>query len=384
MGNSLAKGAAFAIAVAGAMSSLACESGESGSEVSQQPAVINSFNELTSAEQALFQEGLGEFTEVDTAAEGLGPLFNGASCSQCHALGGVGGGGIIRVARVACLPVDNDAHAPKSGALIHLFSTRPEIAVSTVPKNCDSTIVQRRSTALFGAGLVEAVDDSVFVTLARSQDESVRGRVAFITDPDTGKRRVGRFGWKAQHSSLRAFAGDAYLNELGVTNEIFPDEIAPGGNPELLAMMDDVPDPEASVGGIDALANFMRLLAPANGGTVSDTFDQIGCADCHVRELPVSGTMKVHGKRLTAYSDFLLHDIGTGDGIVQGAAAKSEFRTAPLWGLRFSPNLMHDGRANNVREAIEQHDGQAAASRAAFDALDLEAQTGLLEQLKAL
>jgi CxxC motif-containing protein (DUF1111 family) len=343
---------------------------------------------LNEAQTARFQRGREEFLEVDTPIEGLGPLFNAASCSHCHSLGGVGGGGLARVARSVCVDGAGVATESSSGSLIPLFSTRPDLAAAAPPRDCDTHTVQRRSTPLFGAGLLEAVADATLEQLAEQQAPELRGRVAWIEDVSSGELRAGRFGWKAQHASLRAFSGDAYRNELGITNELFPDEVAPGGDAELLAAMDPTEDPEAEVGAIDALADFMRFLPPvpaaeeASGG--SELFESVGCAACHVPALSSTPTGDIPAQSVPLYSDLLLHDVGTGDLIAQGAATGGEFRTAPLWGLRFAPNFLHDGRASTLGEAISAHAGQAGASRQRFVQLSASEQRELLAFLKDL
>ncbi|MEY2932946.1 MAG: hypothetical protein RL033_3695 [Pseudomonadota bacterium] len=343
---------------------------------------------LTEAQTARFQRGREEFLEVDTAIEGLGPLFNAASCSHCHALGGVGGGGVARVTRSVCVDAEGVVSEPSGGTLIPLFSTRPELSAAAPPRDCDTHTVQRRSTPLFGAGLMEAIADEELEWVASQQAVAIRGRVAWIEDAGTGELRAGRFGWKAQQATLRTFAGDAYRNELGITNELFPDELAPGGDLALLAAMDPIEDPEADVGAIDALADFMRFLPPLSVGDSSvlgaELFDSIGCAGCHVPVLHAAETADIVAQGVPLYSDLLLHDVGTGDLIVQGAADGRELRTAPLWGLRFAPHLLHDGRASTVSEAILAHAGQATASRQAFVELLSSEQAELLSFLSAL
>jgi CxxC motif-containing protein (DUF1111 family) len=343
---------------------------------------------LSEAQTARFQRGEAEFLEVDTPIEGLGPLFNGASCSHCHSLGGVGGGGVARVSRVVCLGSDGDSMSPRGGSVIHLFSTRPDLGAASPPRDCEAHIAQRRSTPLFGVGLIEAIADDELERIAEAQAAEIRGRVAWIDDVDGGERRAGRFGWKAQHATLRAFAGDAYLNELGITNELFPQEIAPDGDAALLALMDPTLDPEADVGAIDALADFMRFLAPVAAPSPtsegSELFERIGCSGCHVPWLATSATAELPAQQARLFSDLLLHDIATGDLVAQGAADGDEFRTAPLWGLRFAPNYLHDGSASTLAEAIVAHGGQAARSRQAFTELSASEQSQLTAFLKSL
>lgn len=242
----------------------------------------------------LFLEGRDDFLEVETADEGLGPIFNGLSCAQCHSVPTVGGGGFINEVRAGRLRADGRFEELPGGSLVSLFSIPPHIAQEIVPAEAN-VVAFRRSLPLFGAGLIEAIPDDAIISLTmRPKPPGVAGRVHLVTDVVTGVPRVGRFGWKAQHATLRAFAGDAYRNEMGITNEVFPEEKAPNGNRGLLATVDRVPDPEdlpdpaTGRSGVDKFANFMRFLAPPPRGEITesvklgqDVFNRIGCASCH-------------------------------------------------------------------------------------------------------
>jgi CxxC motif-containing protein (DUF1111 family) len=94
-------------------------------------------------------------------------------------------------------------------------------------------------------------------------------------------------------------------------------------------------------------------------------------------------------KIIHPYSDFLLHDIGTGDGIPiqptpEYAATASQMRTAPLWGLRLRSRLMHDGLTFTLSDAIRRHAGQATQSAQAFAALNGRQKIRLIAFLKSL
>jgi CxxC motif-containing protein (DUF1111 family) len=244
----------------------------------------------------------------------------------------------------------------------------------------------RQSTPLFGLGLIEAIPDDVIVQNALAPKPfGIRGRVSRVQDVATGRVRVGRFGWKAQQATLLSFAADAYLNEMGITSRFFPNENAPNGNAALLAQFDAVADPEDQVdpvtgkGDIDAVADFMRFLAPPPSQAQSVAaqagqalFAQVGCASCH-RPVMFTGPNRVgalDSQRVALYSDLLLHDMGDlGDGIVQGSAGPREFRTPPLWGVRATGPYLHDGRAGTLDEAIRAHAGEAAEVRDRYRAL---------------
>jgi CxxC motif-containing protein (DUF1111 family) len=221
-----------------------------------------------------------------------------------------------------------------------------------------------------------------------------------VTDITTGRTRVGRFGWKAQLATLLAFAGDAYSNEMGVTNRFFPVENAPNGNQALLALWDKVPeledavDPATGTSDIDHAADFMRYLAapPAVRMTASAlqggrVFDQIRCTACHVPTL-LTGANAVPAlahQVVPLFSDLLLHDMGgLGDGIAQGAARAREMRTAPLWGLRVRGSFLHDGRAPTVDAAIRAHEGEGVAARNRYLALPAAQRQQLLDYLASI
>ena len=250
---------------------------------------------------------------------------------------------------------------------------------------------ERRTTPLFGLGLVDAVPDATFVALARAEakrNPRIAGRPSVVTNLVTGAPAVGKFGWKAQVPNLFQFSADAYLNEMGITTPLFPDESCPQGNCALLAC-DPVPGVDDDNEDVTAFADFMSFLAPPprlqlamatsrtfDGRSPTDDvsagsklFDSLGCANCHVRSL-TSGTSPIAAlsrRTFQPFSDFLLHDMGSlGDDIAQGAATGREMRTAPLWGLRLLTTFLHDGSASTIEEAILAHDGQGRGARSRF------------------
>jgi CxxC motif-containing protein (DUF1111 family) len=184
-------------------------------------------------------------------------------------------------------------------------------------------------------------------------------------------------------------SADAYRNEMGITNEIFTDDVAPQGDTDLLELMDSVPDPEAPIGAVAALADFMRFSAPlaaiADEESGLETFRRIGCGSCHRETYRTpDGSSGVAGRDVRLFSDLLLHDIGTGDGIPQGAARENELRTPPLWGLGRASFFLHDGSALSIDEAVRAHSGQAADVTGAYDALTESDRLELLAFLEAL
>jgi CxxC motif-containing protein (DUF1111 family) len=358
---------------------------------------------ISPAEFEEFRIGLEDFLEVETADEGLGPAFNGTSCAVCHNVPVVGGGGIITELRAATRTPDGQFAPlhPSGETLFQLFSVPGHACQAVVPPAA-TVFARRLPIPLFGAGLVEEIPDEAILALEDPEDRDsngVRGRAARVVDPPTGQVRVGRFGWKSQHATLLTFGADAYRNEMGITNDIFATELAVGVSEDRMRICDPIPDPEDLADpatrrrGIDNFASFMRFLAPLprrESDSVTrvgeQIFDAIGCAACHVPALATGpSTNPVFDRQGVAlFSDLLLHDIGTGDGIVQGAALGHEIRTPALWGLRFRRPLLHDGAAATPEDAIRRHANEAALSRAAFETLGNVERAALLAFLGSL
>jgi CxxC motif-containing protein (DUF1111 family) len=337
---------------------------------------------LTAAQLAAFTAGREEFESIETADGGLGPIYNNDSCAACHSAPLSGGASTTMVTRFGHTSNGKfDPMASAGGSLLQQFAIDPSL-LEHVPSDAN-TIAHRQTTPLFGAGLLEAIPDAeILLNAARQKPDGITGRAAMITDVVSGATRVGRLGWKAQHSSLLGFAGDAYLNEMGVTNRFFPTENAPNGNMALIAKyinpngLDDPTDPATGRSDIDASADFMRMLGPppplrltASAVAGQRLFEQVKCSACHTPTL-FSGASDIDAlshKTVPLYSDLLLHDMGSlGDGIEQGAAHASEMKTAPLWGLRARTQFLHDGRAKTVTDAVLAHAGEGAAAQSRF------------------
>jgi CxxC motif-containing protein (DUF1111 family) len=367
------------------------------------PVGGNALPGITPVEFTEFRLGLEDFTEVESAEEGLGPAFNGTSCAVCHNVPVIGGSGVILEVRAGYRDDNGEAAAlNKAGdTLIHMLSTPLHGCQPTIPDDVN-VIARRAPIPLFGAGLVEAIPDDTLLALEDPTDrdrDGVSGRAAVVVDVATGDRRVGRFGWKAQHATLLAFAGDAYRNEMGITNDLFPKEAAFGISDAQMRSCDPFPDPEdrrdpiTQRRGIDNFEAFMKFLAPIPRGNVDATtaegqrtFNAIGCATCHVPTLITgpSANPLFNRKPVPLFSDLLLHDVGTGDGIAQAPATAAEIRTPALWGLRVRRPLLHDGSAATISDAVERHGGEAALARSGFARLTPQERDALLAFLRSL
>ena len=350
-----------------------------------------------------FRLGLEDFTEVETVEDGLGPAFNGSSCAVCHSVPAIGGGGVVAEVRAARRNEQGEfvELAPTSGSLFQIFSIPTHTCQPIIPPEAN-VIARRVPIPVFGAGLVESIPDETLLAMDDAGDrdrDGVSGRAAIVTDIATGQRRVGRFGWKSQHATLLAFASDAYRNEMGITNDLFPQELAFGISPEQMKLCDPIPDPEDQPDrrtrrrGIDNFEAFMKFLAPMGRGLIDDTvrageglFASVGCAACHVPALQTgpSANPVFNRKVVPLYSDLLLHDVGTADGIRQEAATALEFRTPALWGVRVRRPLLHDGSAPTIEDAIGFHTNEALPARTRFLGLPAEQRAALIAFVMSL
>jgi CxxC motif-containing protein (DUF1111 family) len=356
---------------------------------------------LSAADLARFQTGKTEFVDTETPADGLGPVFNDSSCGACHNTPAAGGSGDTIETRFG--RTTNGVFDPMTelgGSLIQVRGIGPAGNCNFVGETVPATATiqaGRRTTPLFGFGLVDAVPDSFFWGLARQESQRYpfeAGHPSVVRDLRTGRDAVGRFGWKAQVPNLFQFSGDAYLNEMGITNPLFPDESCPQGQCDLLAC-NPRPDLNDDGTGLQRFTDFMSLLAPPvpllsrNVGVFfgGQVFFNIGCDHCH-RPTLISGSSPVPAlanRVFTPFSDFLLHDMGSlGDGIAQGSASGREMRTQPLWGLHAERFLLHDGRATTIEAAILAHDGQGRNARDQFARLRAQDRANLLAFLGTL
>jgi CxxC motif-containing protein (DUF1111 family) len=359
---------------------------------------------LNAAQAAAFNAGRGTFNRDETPATGLGPVFNQESCGECHSVPAIGGGGgnnrnVTRIARrvngvfdpltaLGGSLIQNRAIGAQNGSL-HNFVAERVPAEATI-------VVQRRTTPIFGLGLIDATPDADLIALAATEaarGDGVAGRVNMTDNLRAGTKTVGRFGWKAQVPTLFQFAGDALLNEMGITNPDFPNESCPQGNCAELAF-NPAPGLNDTGNRVTALNNFMMMLAaPPRAPQTADSiegeqiFEAIGCAACHVSTLRTGSSTiaALDHQTYHPYSDFLLHDMGSlGDGLEMASSTGAEVRTEPLWGLRFVGRFLHDGRATTLEQAIAAHDGQARASNDRFSALAADARAKVIAFLRTL
>lgn len=355
---------------------------------------------LTAAQISAYLEGKEAFHETEEAADGLGPIFNGRSCGECHDKGR----GSTRISNI--VGTAGPLQLAAGGPVIQV-SALPGFKAEPIPKNIP--VGFRRAMTTQGMGLMGAVPDVAILTLQNRQQvqmPQIAGVANIVTDAVTRQRRVGRIGQKSQHPNSTSFAAEAYLREMGITTPFFPQEEAPfnnranlAGNP-LSGINDD---------GADVLkfGKFMDLLAPPSRKPPSDpqsqqrvqlggqVFRTIGCANCH-EPAWMTGDHTVaalNRQRFEVWSDFLLHDMGpSGDQIPQGTTVNGQaipgswMRTTPLWGCRLNPALWHDAsiKQGDYAAAIAQHNGQGRTSAQNFQSLSQQQKDALLAFIDSL
>ncbi len=414
----------------------------------QSPDAPTGFDNKTNGmvDDATHQADQTKFDEVEQLSDGLGPLYNAQSCRECHQSPVSGAASQVTELRVGHngpdghfrtpdIPIAHGAEVISGRSLVNDRAICPNAAFpdkeiqERVPET-ETIRTFRLSLNLLGDGFVEAVADQTLIDLSKAQCKSSHGKICgqilyvpIVEAP--GQMGVGRFGWKDQHASLLSFSGDAYLNEMGITNRLQPDEVT--------SICNSASEPNDTLGpdglfDIDHFARFIRATkAPARDAQLASgaaakkglgLFDKIGCATCHVETLTTApaGT-KINGSTfavpaalgsiaLHPYGDFLMHDVGTGDGILQAIrehyghnvfqqmsdymskqnfeSSRNKIRTAPLWGVRLRPRLMHDGASLTLLEAITRHRGEASHVTQQFEKLKRPDQEAIIEFLKSL
>jgi CxxC motif-containing protein (DUF1111 family) len=415
---------------------------------------------LTGAQLQFFQDGQTRFQQVDTVATGLGPTFNSNSCASCHAQPSVGGSspsssqypnigpnpqieaataggatntvpffitadGPVREARFPFAVNANGSVSRAADGGVHALFTitgrSDATGCSLAQPNFEQmeragNLIFRIPTPVYGAGLIENITDETI--LANMQTNTALKRTLGISGhPNTSGNdgSMTRFGWKAQNKSLEIFAGEAYNVEIGVTNELFPNE---RGNPPVSCLLNATPEDATNFAqtgdqipsDIVEFSHFMRFLAPptpssqgisgdpaatsiANGQAI---FTQVHCDTCHTAALPTGNSSLTPGlsnQTAALFSDLLVHHMGSGlaDNVSQGSAGPDEFRTAPLWGVGQRIFFLHDGRSGpangGLLNAIQQHAGNGSEANAVvslFNRLSPQQQQDLLNFLRSL
>jgi CxxC motif-containing protein (DUF1111 family) len=385
--------------------------GNSGSQ-----SVSNGIEEPPGDTYALDQ---AQFERRHDPSTGLGPVFNATSCVSCHNNGVAGAAGQFTEVRVGhddangnfvnpTISINEGAGTISGRSIVNDRSICTQ-AQEHVPDTEDIRTLRAVLNTL-GDGFVEAAGDQTFLAIAANQpsqsDGLIHGEVIQVPILEApGQTGVGKFGWKDQDPTILSFSGDAYLNEMGVTNRLKPKDVT--SVCKVTTDPEDIPD-ALGLADIDHFAQFIRgtqvpprdtaLAATSNAIAGENLFSSVGCVTCHVSSMTTqpAGTLINGGtyavpvalgnKVFHPYGDFLLHDVGTGDGIVQGGPADTanKLRTAPLWGLRIKSRFMHDNASTTLMDAIHRHAGEAQGVVTNFNALTASQQQQLIAFLKSL
>src|ERR1700730_11755858 len=420
---------------------------------------------LTAEEHAFFSDGLVRFADVEVVRggnnNGLGPRFNSNQCLSCHSQPAACGSSPARNPLIGIATLNGARNAvpwfitqngpirearfkrnpngTNDGGVHNLFVitgrsdaagcdiAQPNFLPAGNPLSAQGgnpNIIFRIPTPVFGAGLIEAISESAILANMKANASLKVGlgisghpnaHLSGNTNRSANDGTITRFGWKAQNKSLLMFAGEAYNVEMGITNQLFPQERdeTPGclfnATPEdtlnFSPPVTSSPNP-TGLSDIEAFANFVRLLAapspaPETPSTVNGraAFGQVGCAQCHTPSL-TTGTMIASGsstnpsaalsnQTVNLFSDLLVHHMGRGlaDGIAQGGAGPDEFRTAPLWGVGQRVFFLHDGRTSNLVGAIEAHRSQNSEANKIidrFNRLTAQEQQDIINFLRSL
>ena len=372
-----------------------------------------------SLDQQLFERN-HQAQSDDHTQTGLGPVYNGTACVTCHENPNTGGASQITELRVGhndasgnfvnpTIPINDGQNTITGRSIVNDRAICPQ-AQEHIPPT-ENIRALRAVLNTLGDGFVEAIDDQTLINIADRQPGQSNGNIhgEYIEVPifeAAAVKRVGRFGWKDQHGSLLSFAADAYLNEMGVTNRLRPTDVTTvcktTTDPE------DAPD-NLGLADIDHFAQFIRATTvPPRDTALAATpsaqhgqflFEHLGCGICHVQSIVTApagtvlngGMFTVPGalgnKVIHPFSDFLLHDVGTGDGIVQTAGLQetaNKLRTAPLWGLRTKSRFMHDLKSLSLDQAIARHRGEASQPAERFADMSASDRQDLLDFLNSL
>jgi CxxC motif-containing protein (DUF1111 family) len=425
---------------------------------------------LTADETAFFQDGQARFAEIEVVTKGsnngLGPRFNSNQCFSCHSQPDAGGSSPAQNPLLAVAHLDGaqntvpwfitqngpvrEVRFKKSNGVadgsvhaIFVITGRSDAPGCNIAQfdflpagnpltgqSGNANIIFRIPTPVFGAGLIEAIPDSAILANMKADAavKSALGISGHVNSHLSGNvNRSGndgtitRFGWKAQNKSLLMFAGEAYNVEMGITNELFPQEREETPSCLFNATPEDalnftpasagsgnsnaISNP-AVISDIEGFANFMRMLAPPtpapttpSGEKGRGTFARIGCVHCHTPSF-TTGAMIASGsstrpsaalskQTVNLFSDLLVHHMGKdlADGITQGGAGPDEFRTAPLWGVGQRVFFLHDGRTSNLVEAIRDHRSHGSEANKVverFNKLSMQGQQEIIDFLRSL
>lgn len=395
--------------------------------------------------KSFFTKPWVEAPAATTARDGLGPLFSANSCIHCHPHNGAGVAQekngethrslVMHLSLFSESKLNNDLimkngfiPEPTYGAQLSLNGAgevkyEGGVSVSYTQKEAkygdgksyilheprylltdlqygplhkDANAAPHIALALIGLGAIESIDARdilLYEDVSDRDGDGISGKANWVFNPETNATELGRFTWKAAAATLKQQVANAAHNDMGLTNPLYPNENCTEAQKECLNAPKGRGNFDLPMHRVDAIAYYLKTLkipAQRRGAGFEagrEIFQTLGCVKCHVESFKSAEYGTIH-----PYSDFLLHDMGEAlsDGHSMFEAGPSEFRTPPLWGIGFYEkvsgelNLLHDGRAKSIEEAILWHGGEAQMQKMAFQQLDKNKRETLVEFLKGI
>ena len=381
-----------------------------------------------------------------TARDGLGPYFNAVSCSSCHFKDGRGRPPAFdgETARGLLLRLSTDGFHTNGSSnpdpiyggqlqdnailgqtvkggfkityqdIVETFDDGTTVILKKPiyqfvnlgfgPMAGNLKVSPRIANQIIGLGLLDAIPESTILSFADVNDangDGISGKPNYVHDIQSNTQKLGRFGWKSNQPSVLQQVAAAFSGDMGITSSLFPNENCPPG-----VDCDAIPNggtPEITDDNLNKVAIYSLTLAvPARRNHTNQdvlrgkkTFETIGCASCHIPKIQTGSNYPIAAFRnqtIRPYTDMLLHDMGDalGDNATDFLATGNEWRTPALWGIGLiqtvngHTNLMHDGRAKNITEAILWHGGEGSTSKNKFKQLPVKEREDLLKFLNSL
>lgn len=379
-----------------------------------------------------------------TARDGLGPFFNAIACASCHFKDGrgraplfdgeLGHGLLLRLSIPGTNSNGGSFPAPIYGGQLQdnailgqTVEGKYVITYQSITENfADGTTVilqkpfyqinnlgygslannvqisPRVASQMIGLGLLEAIPESTILSFVTNNNrDGISGKANYVYDVVSNSQKLGRFGWKANQPNIRQQVAGAFLGDMGITTSLFPNEDVPTG-----VVASTIPNggtPEISDLNLNRVVLYSSTLAVPARRNYSDqnvlkgkkTFETIGCTNCHIPKIQTGNTHPIAALRnqtIRPFTDLLLHDMGEGlaDNTPDFLATGNEWRTPPLWGIGLiktvnnHTNLLHDGRAKNVEEAILWHGGEGQNAKNKYKQLSAKDRNDLLSFINSL
>lgn len=401
---------------------------------------------LSKQEEDVHTDGDALFDAIFVTAgnkvnSGIGPLYNNNSCNACHPNDGraifpkdlntttgfflrissgndpimgpidaKGFGGQLQQMAVPGLKPEvkfRVQYSPRvetfaDGTKVVLQKPTYSVYDPYIPLPASYELSPRLAMPVIGLGLLEYIPESEILSYADPSDKNgdeISGRPNYVWNAEHKRTELGRFGWKANTSTVREQTAGAMANDMGLSNPIFPVEPCRNQSNGDDGKYNGI---EISPSQLDAVEFYCQTLGVPARRNIKDNgvrrgeylFTELGCALCHIPTMKTgSGKIKaLSNQTIHAYTDMLLHDMGDGlaDNRSDFLATGNEWKTRPLWGIGLTvtvnnhENYLHDGRAKTLEEAILWHGGEARTAKDKYKALSKTDRNNLIKFLRSL